>query len=128
LTKKEKWAAYMREYRKLPEQRIKTRERQRKWLAKTGKNKEYSLRFHYNLSVEVYNKLLASQDNVCLICKQPEIRIDPRTKVTRQLAVDHDHKTGEIRGLLCGNCNGALGFVNDNVDTLLNMIEYLRKD
>ena len=43
------------------------------------------------------------------------------------LCVDHNHKTGKLRGLLCRTCNSALGLVDDNMDWLLNCIEYLRK-
>lgn len=45
-----------------------------------------------------------------------------------QICFDHDHKTGEFRGWICGRCNFALGLVKDNTETLMAMIEYLRKN
>ena len=45
---------------------------------------------------------------------------------TDRLCIDHDHQTNEVRGLLCHNCNTALGLVGDNLDTLSNLITYLR--
>ncbi len=45
---------------------------------------------------------------------------------TNRLCIDHDHKTNEPRGLLCHNCNTAIGLVGDNLETLSNLIEYLR--
>jgi|DEB0MinimDraft_4_1074332.scaffolds.fasta_scaffold82317_1 hypothetical protein len=45
---------------------------------------------------------------------------------TNRLCIDHDHKTNKPRGLLCHNCNTALGLVGDNLETLTNLIEYLK--
>jgi len=45
-----------------------------------------------------------------------------------KLVVDHCHSTGKIRGLLCHNCNRALGLMQDNVETLQNAIDYLKTD
>lgn len=42
------------------------------------------------------------------------------------LAVDHNHETGEIRGLLCGKCNRAFGLVNEDPEVVLNLLEYAR--
>lgn len=60
--------------------------------------------------------LVARQDHRCAICgKRP-----------RCLCVDHCHKTGRIRGLLCGPCNKALGAFGDNLNGLMRAVEYLR--
>ncbi len=45
----------------------------------------------------------------------------------RTLNVDHDHETGKIRGLLCGNCNRGIGLLGDNIETLQNLIKYLEE-
>jgi len=69
--------------------------------------------------------MLASQGGVCAICERGE-RAE-RNGRTLALAVDHCHTTGKIRGVLCGNCNKALGKFEDNPDFLRNAIIYLAK-
>lgn len=71
----------------------------------------------YNISAENYNKLLKSQNNRCKICG---------SSLKKNINIDHDHKTGEIRGILCNNCNRALGYFKDNPMILYNAIKYLR--
>lgn len=71
----------------------------------------------YGISIDEYEELSAKQDDKCLICNNEELGI--------KLAVDHDHKTGEIRGLLCHNCNRGLGMFKDNTDLLYKAIKYL---
>jgi hypothetical protein len=74
----------------------------------------------YGISVEQYEQMLASQNGGCYICgKLPEGK--------RALDIDHDHKTGKVRGLLCSNHNRALGLMEDNPDLLLKSVEYLVK-
>lgn len=77
------------------------------------------LRREFGISEEIYNEKYESQGGVCAICKQPENK--------RRLSVDHKHGTSQNRGLLCGNCNRALGLVQENVETLLAMVDYLHK-
>jgi hypothetical protein len=71
----------------------------------------------YGISLEEYNEILAKQSGVCAICGEETHR--------KKLFVDHDHDSGAIRGLLCQQCNTALGMVSDNIDTLSTMISYL---
>ena len=66
-----------------------------------------------------YKSLLAKQGGVCAICQ--------RRPKTIKLAVDHDHLTGKVRGLLCGNCNTSLGKLGDTEETLAVACRYLRK-
>ena len=81
---------------------------------------------NYGLTRDDYVNMEKSQNGVCKICGEPE-------KYKKRLSVDHDHaccsgskSCGKcIRGLLCSNCNRVLGQVNDNVETLQTMIEYL---
>ena len=83
----------------------------------------------YGLSLDEYHSLLESQEFRCKICKRKD------TTFRKRLSVDHNHACcpGEgscgkcIRGLLCHHCNAALGNVQDNVETLKTMIEYLQK-
>lgn len=70
-------------------------------------------------SVAQYHQKVLEQNGVCEICKQLTDGIS--------LAVDHDHSTGQIRGLLCANCNQALGKIKDSTDTARNMAKYLEK-
>ena len=63
----------------------------------------------YGLSVIAYNQLLAQQNGVCAICREPETAGN-----ARELSVDHDHKTGRVRALLCGHCNSAIGFLRES--------------
>lgn len=60
---------------------------------------------------------------VCDICRQPEREM--RNGVVRKLNKDHDHLTGEWRGLLCSRCNQGIGKFSDNVELLKRAIEYL---
>lgn len=73
-----------------------------------------------------YSRLSAEQNDLCLICHQPEDRKTPKGESTL-LSVDHCHTTGEVRGLLCANCNVGLGNFKDNSISLGRAIEYLTK-
>jgi len=69
-----------------------------------------------------YFEILEAQGGACAICRQPEKSIR-----FKYLAVDHCHKTGKIRGLLCHRCNKSLGSLLDSIESLENAIEYLKK-
>jgi hypothetical protein len=74
--------------------------------------RQNDLKRHYGITVKFYDWLLAEQGSVCAACRMPETVIHRRGgKVPRPraLAVDHDHVTGEVRGLLCQRCNAAEG-------------------
>lgn len=64
--------------------------------------------------------MLADQGGLCAICRQPE-----RTARNQVLAVDHDHSTGEVRGLLCSHCNRAVGLLADDPARLIRALAYL---
>ncbi len=74
----------------------------------------------FNITLEEYNAMLDKQNNVCAICGCEETYY--RNKV---LCVDHCHNTGKIRGLLCNNCNRALGLFKESKEILSNSIKYL---
>lgn len=86
------------------------------------KLKNKSLKTIYGINLDQYNKLLASQKELCAVCNTQE-----SSKRNKYLSVDHCHKTGVIRGLLCSNCNRALGLLKDNKNVLMAMISYLEK-
>ena len=73
----------------------------------------------YGLSEKEWIEMLEVQKNLCAICrtKQPG----------KVLCIDHDHKTGAVRGLLCGNCNVGLGNFKDNTKILKSAISYLMR-
>ena len=93
----------------------------------SGKQKNAVLKKKYGITLDQYKILLAVQNNVCAICKQQNSYIDSRTQQIQSLVVDHEHKTGRVRGLLCGNCNRALGLLKDNLDIVHNMQNYLKQ-
>lgn len=76
---------------------------------------------NYGITHKEYYKILIEQNESCYICKRHESEFD------RKLAVDHCHTTNIIRGLLCGDCNKALGLFRDNIRSLTIAIEYLQK-
>jgi hypothetical protein len=91
--------------------------------------RRHDLKSKYGMTIAEYDALLASQGGACAICRQPERR--PRNNRTgeppRRLAVDHDHASGSVRGLLCADCNRAIGLMNDNPETLRAASDYLKK-
>lgn len=80
-------------------------------------------RMKYGLKPEEFDCLLESQGKVCAICQQSGERIHRGCKAG--LVVDHDHKTGRTRGLLCSNCNHGLGHFRDDPQLLKKAAEYL---
>src|SRR6266496_1007088 len=78
------------------------------------------LKYNYGLSIDKYEEMLKMQNGVCLICK----KVSPGD---RRLSVDHNHKTGEVRSLLCNNCNAIVGLCDENPDLLMKIVNYLIK-
>lgn len=81
----------------------------------------WDLRAKYGISLAEYEAILAAQGGVCAICRQPETKPN-----ATHLAVDHDHGTGRVRGLLCNNCNRGVGLLADDPDRLSAAADYLR--
>jgi len=77
------------------------------------------LKRKYNLTPEEYELLVARQDGACAICERP--------LGGKGLVVDHDHITEVVRGLLCGNCNRAMGYLRDNPALLRRAADYLER-
>ncbi len=95
---------------------IKWRSENKEYHATQGR--EWWLKNRYGISQNSYDSILKDQDGVCKICGLVNTK-------GKRLAVDHDHKTGLVRGLLCGKCNTGLGSYNDNVELLEKAIWYL---
>lgn len=87
---------------------------------------DFNLKRLYGISSDEYQRLFENQNGACAICTCPE-RLRRKDGTPRNLHVDHDHKTGKIRGLLCHYCNTAIGAMRENEDLLLKAIAYLHK-
>ena len=83
-------------------------------------------KWKYGITIEQYDKILISQKGVCDICGEKEIAMD-KGKIKR-LAVDHNHHTDKVRGLLCATCNVGLGSFKDSINVLTSAISYLQKN
>lgn len=77
----------------------------------------------YGISREEYLQMFEDQGHKCKICGTKGFKINENAE--KKLCVDHCHTSGEIRGLLCHNCNRALGLFQDNIDYMKSAIEYL---
>jgi len=76
----------------------------------------------YGLTVEQYNEIFDQQRGECAICGKHQ------TELTKGLAVDHNHETGKVRGLLCSYCNTAIGSFKESIGTMKKAIEYIKTD
>lgn len=72
------------------------------------------------ITLEEYDRLFENQKGVCKICGKIN-------KDGRRLEIDHCHKTGKIRGLLCKRCNSAMGYFNDDIQLLKLTVRYLEE-
>ncbi len=121
------------------ENRERANERRRKWRAEhkaehKARNKAWyatvdkevhrhrarvsHLKTKYGLTLEEYDSMVIAQEGRCAICNKEEPN-------GRNLHVDHNHKTGRIRKLLCKRCNAALGLVDESPQILSAMKDYL---
>lgn len=81
----------------------------------------------YNVTIEYVQELKQAQGGCCAICGFHESELSHEAFVHSPLVIDHDHDTGEVRGLLCPSCNVILGHAKDNPQILLNAVSYLVK-
>lgn len=111
-------------YENDPEYRARTAEqRRRTYQATKAQARERNFRRKYGITSAVYAEMLAAQDGVCAACGEPESVVINGTP--RRLAVDHDHDTGNVRALLCGACNRALGMAGESPDRLRRLAAYI---
>lgn len=85
------------------------------------------LKGDYGITLDQYNQLLESQNNVCAICGGTEAGGNQYGKV--RMAIDHNHLTGKVRGLLCCKCNMALGGLDVDIkgtELLYKSIKYIK--
>lgn len=78
------------------------------------------LKHNFGITLEQYNEIFIIQNGCCDICGRHQ------SEFSKALVVDHDHKTGKIRGLLYDNCNHGIGNFKDNIETLQKAINYLQ--
>lgn len=114
LGKTEKKKAYMKQY--VQEHKVEIKEKSRKG------RKAWKLLKKYNLTLEDYNRMVIKQKGSCAGCNRHQ------DEFKNLLSVDHNHKTGKVRGLLCQPCNLVLGNAFDNVKILEQLIKYLKKN
>jgi hypothetical protein len=80
-----------------------------------GRQIDYEYKRTYGITLDDYKSLCEKQGFRCKICKRKT-----------ELFVDHNHKTDEVRGLLCRKCNLGIGYLEDNIDSLISAIKYLQ--
>lgn len=89
-------------------------------MTRSEKARNHRLVKRYGITVRQYDAMVLAQSGKCKICFRP-----PRT---RRLSVDHNHKTGRVRGLLCTYCNKNLWWWERNKSCLVRMVQYLEED
>jgi len=100
----------------------KLRKREKYGDFKSPKRKKHNnLKKKYGIGLDDYNKMFEMQKGCCAICGIHQ------SQTFKALSVDHDHKTGKIRELLCNSCNTSIGLLKENVSIFESAIEYLNK-
>lgn len=118
---------YQRDYYKDPERREQHRKDMRdRYHADPERKRASDLKHKYGITLADYAAMLAAQGGGCAICGRHDPGGRPRTDGTITMAVDHDHITGKLRGLLCRRCNVILGKSEDDVALLSKAIAYLQ--
>lgn len=75
----------------------------------------------YGITAEIYQEMLSAQNGTCKICNRHE------SEFKRKLCVDHCHKTGQVRALLCSNCNRMLGLAKESIEVLRAAVLFLEE-
>lgn len=83
--------------------------------------KNQFLRQAYGITLADYDRMAEQQGYKCAICESTDAKSNGA-----RFHVDHDHKTGKVRGLLCGPCNTGIGKFRDSTALLISAIEYLK--
>lgn len=112
-----------KKYREKNREKIRTKNKEwysknREWCQDYCRNRRFVRA--YGITFKNVNEMAEKQNNLCAICGQ-------QMKGKKSRHVDHDHKTGKVRELLCSKCNLGLGHFNDDTSTLQSAIHYLNK-
>ena len=83
----------------------------------------YNIKRQYGITAVQYYMMLDSQGGRCAVCKGTD---EVNSARNYRMPIDHCHETGKVRGILCTNCNRAIGLLGDNVGNLESAIAYLR--
>ena len=119
---KKQHAEYTKEWRRKNKEHVIEYETFHRDKVKAKRNMlKSNLKLKYGITIEEYDNVYSKQNGKCAICGASE------TEFKIRFAVDHDHKTNLVRGLLCKKCNLILGYANDNATILQNAINYLSK-
>lgn len=86
----------------------------------SDKERNWLLKYRYGITLEEFNNMFELQGRTCALC-------DSSKSDSKNFVVDHDHKSGKVRGILCSYCNRALGMFKDDVDILNKAIVYLKR-
>jgi hypothetical protein len=119
--------ATRRAWREKNREKLREQDRQQYWRTRannpavTQRTREQHIKRKHGITWDEYQQMVAAQGNVCAICSGP-----PKGAGHR-LHIDHHHATGVIRGLLCSNCNIAIGLLADDPDRVEAVAHYLRR-
>jgi len=116
-----KWYEANKEKRKVQIEDYK-KSKPNEWRKAIGQ--KFHLRTRYNITPAQYEAKLVSQNYCCAICGK-DVADNIRNEIPVALSVDHCHKSGSLRDLLCFSCNGGLGSFKDNINSLLKAAQYL---
>lgn len=94
--------------------RYKDIEKRRKW------ERNFDYMRNYGITTDDYNRMFDEQEGRCAIC------LKHQSEFNKRLHVDHCHKTNQVRGLLCHNCNLSIGRLGEDIKTLERAIRYLQ--
>lgn len=93
----------------------------KKWYLKNPeKARNMALKRKYGITLDQFNQLSIQQEDKCPICNKHKDILD------QSMSVDHCHKTGKVRALLCNPCNAAVGFIQENVENAQRLVQYIK--
>ncbi len=114
----EKGKTVIRQYQQSEECKATARQRRQ---SEKGKLylRNYQLIQQYGITVDDFDRMFTEQEGRCAICGKHQ------SECPQSLAVDHDHETKEVRGLLCNQCNAGIGLMQDDPELLRKAIAHL---
>lgn len=108
-----------KELRQLDPEKYRAQAR-RRYCPKKSKEQGWKQAGIVDMTYDRYNELLERQNHCCAVCSTH------KSKFKKALCVDHNHATGKARGLLCDNCNRALGYLKESEEIVHNLLNYIQ--